>query len=698
MKEEKKYLLLFSIIIISCNNYKEIKYPTTKKIIVKDTYFNNEVEDPYRWLENDTSLEVKEWINAQNNVSSSYLNNIPQKIKFKKRLTELWNYEKIGTPFKEGEYTYFYKNNGLQNQYVLYRKKDAGKEEIFIDPNKFSKDGTISLSGISFSEDGSLLAYSISEGGSDWRKVIVIETQNKKIIEDTLVNIKFSAISWYMNEGFYYSTYDKPKNSFLSEKTSQHKLYYHKLGTRQKDDKIIFGVNHKFRYLSGRITKDLNYLIVSGSKTTSGNNLFVKNIKEKDSDFTQLTFNCESDSYIIHNLGSTLFLVTNLKAPNRRLVKFNFLNTNKDQWEDVITETDNVLSVSKGGGYLFAKYFIDANSKVYQYSYSGNKVREVRIDGIGNINGFSGKEEEKNIFYTFSNYITPRSSFKYNVDTGESELYWSPDIDFKTEDFISEQHFYNSKDGTRIPITINYKKDIKRNKKNATILYGYGGFNISLKPSFSVINAVWMEEGGIYAVANLRGGGEYGKEWHNLGTKLKKQNVFDDFIAAAEFLIDSNYTSSDHLAISGRSNGGLLVGACMTQKPELFKVALPAVGVLDMIRYHKFTAGAGWSYDYGTAEESEEMFNYLINYSPVHNVKEGIEYPATLVLTADHDDRVVPAHSFKFISHLQNKKKGKKPALIRIEKNTGHGAGTPIEKKIEEASDVLGFTIYNINK
>ena len=685
-------LALFGF-LFSCTN--EIKYPPTAKISVTNTYFDTQVEDPYRWLEDDTSPEVKEWITKQNELTFSYLAQIPQREKIKNRLENLWNYEKIVTPFEKGDYTYFYKNDGLQNQYVLYRKKGEEDEQVFIDPNQFSEDGTISLAGTSFSEDGSLLAYSISEGGSDWRKVIVIETENKTQVEDTLLNIKFSGISWNGNEGFYYSSYEKPENSFLSEKTDQHKLYYHTLGTPQKEDKVIFGAQEKFRYVRGHITKDQQYLVISASKETSGNNLYIQDRNKKESPLIQITDNFESNSYISHNIGSKLYITTNLNASNKKMVTVDASAPQVENWVDFIPETENVLSVSKGGGYFFAKYFIDANSKVLQYTYDGELVREVAFSGKGNVSGFGGKEEKEEIFYNFSNYITPSSSFKYNVETGASELYWKPEIDFNTEDFDCKQIFYKSKDGTKVPLSIMYKKGTKIDGTNPTILYGYGGFNISLKPYFSVTNAVWLAQGGVYAVANLRGGGEYGKKWHDAGTKMQKQNVFDDFIAAAEYLIENNYTSSDNLAISGRSNGGLLVGACMTQRPELFSVALPAVGVLDMLRYHTFTAGAGWAYDYGTSEQSKEMFEYLLNYSPVHNVKEGVEYPATLVVTGDHDDRVVPAHSFKFAAELQGKQSGTNPTLIRIETNAGHGSGTPISKRIDEAADLMGFVLYH---
>ncbi|MEE2931686.1 MAG: prolyl oligopeptidase family serine peptidase [Bacteroidota bacterium] len=690
-------LLVLITILCSCKDTK-LEYPITEKIVVIDNYFGTDIEDPYRWMEDDKNKKVKDWIEKQNQLTYSYLDQIPYRESLQIRLEELWNYEKIGTPFKEGSYTYFYKNNGLQNQSVLYRKKENKKEEIFINPNNFSKDGTISLRGLSFTEDGSLLAYSISEGGSDWRKIIIINTSTKEIVEDTLLDIKFSGVSWHGNEGFYYSSYDKPKTSVLSERTNHHKLYYHKLGTSQEDDKIIFGnnKNEKFRYVRGYITKDQQYLVISVANETSGNNLFIQDQNNKDSKLIQITNDFESNSYVIHNIDKKLYIVTNFNAPNKKVITVDANNAEINNWKDFIAETENVLNISKGGGYFFAQYFVEATSKIKQYSYDGKLVRNVALQNQGNVSGFGGKEEEKNIYYNFSNYITPSSSFKYNVGDGSSELFWAPDIDFNKELYVSEQMFYKSKDGTDIPITINYKKGLVLNGENPTILYGYGGFNISIKPFFSIKNAIWMEQGGIYAVANIRGGGEYGKKWHNAGTKMKKQNVFDDFIAAAEFLIEKKYTSKDYLAINGRSNGGLLVGACMTQKPDLFKVALPEVGVLDMLRYHTFTSGAGWAYDYGTAEDSKEMFNYLKSYSPVHNVKENKKYPSTMILTADHDDRVVPAHSFKFAAQLQNKQNGNNPILIRIETNSGHGSGTPTSKRIEEIADVFSFTLYNM--
>nr|WP_298923647.1 prolyl oligopeptidase family serine peptidase [uncultured Allomuricauda sp.] len=675
-----------------------VNYPTTKKVDTVDVYFGTEVKDPYRWLEDDRSEETEAWVKEQNASTFNYLDKIPFREDLKSRLEKLWNYEKLGSPFKEGDYTYFYKNDGLQNQYVVYRKKEGGEEEVFLDPNTFSEDGTTSLMGLQFTKDGSKAAYLISEGGSDWRKGIVINSETREIVEDTLVDIKFSGISWKGDKGFFYSSYDKPKGSELSAKTDQHKLYYHELGTPQSQDKIIFGgtPEEKHRYVGASVSEDEKYLFISASTSTSGNKLFLKDLTEPNSELIPILDHTDSDTYVIENVGSKLYLVTNMDAPNKKIVITDASNPTPDNWEDFIPETENVLTVGTGGGYFFTEYMVDAISEVLQYDYDGKLVREVRLPGVGSAGGFGGKKEEKEFYFSFTNYNTPSSSYKYNVETGEYEQYWKPEIDFNPEDYESKQVFYTSKDGTKVPMIITYKKGVELNGKNPTILYGYGGFNISLTPSFSIVNAVWMEQGGVYAVPNLRGGGEYGKKWHIAGTKLQKQNVFDDFIAAAEFLIENNYTSKEYLAIRGGSNGGLLVGATMTQRPDLVQVALPAVGVLDMLRYHTFTAGAGWAYDYGTSEESEEMFNYIKGYSPVHNVKEGTAYPATLVTTGDHDDRVVPAHSFKFAAELQEKQAGENPTLIRIETNAGHGAGTPVSKTIEQYADIFGFTLFNM--
>ncbi len=696
-------LTVAAITVLSCKTETKkdpivVNYPVTTKADSAETYFGTEIKDPYRWLEDDRSLETEAWVKEQNTVTFGYLEKIPFRDALKKRLEKLWNYEKLGSPFKEGDYTYFYKNDGLQNQYVVYRQKDDNEPEVFLNPNTFSEDGTTSLAGLSFTKDGSLAAYMISEGGSDWRKAIVMDVKTRKIIEDTLVDIKFSGLAWKSNEGFYYSSYDKPKGSELSAKTDQHKLYYHKLGTPQKEDKLAYGgiPVEKHRYVGGYVSDDAKYLFISARRSTSGNKLFMKDLTKPDSGLVTVLDHDESDSYVIENIGNKLFIVTNLDAPNQKIVTVDAAEPRPENWVDLIPETENVLAPNTGGGYFFAEYMVDAISKVLQYDYDGKLIREVELPGVGSASGFGGKDEEKEFYFYFTNYKTPGSSYKYDVETGKYTSYWKPEIDFNPNDYESNQIFYKSKDGTKIPMIITHKKSLKMDGKNPTILYGYGGFDISITPSFSIANSVWMEQGGIYAVPNIRGGGEYGKKWHEAGTKMQKQNVFDDFIAAAEYLIDNNYTSSDHLAIRGGSNGGLLVGAVMTQRPDLMKVALPAVGVLDMLRYHTFTSGAGWAADYGTSEESEEMFEYLKGYSPVHNVKEGISYPATLVTTGDHDDRVVPAHSFKFAAELQEKQAGENPTLIRIETNAGHGAGKPTSKIIEEYADIFCFTFYNM--
>ena len=706
----KKLMLpiITALVLVGCNNgnvsknqTNTVTYPKTKKVDTVTNYFGTQVKDPYRWLEDDMSEETARWVEDQNKTTFGYLENIPFREELKQRLTTLWNYEKVGAPFKEGDYSYFYKNDGLQNQYVIYRYKtgqDPNKTEVFLDPNTFTEDGTISLGGLSFSENGSLAAYSISEGGSDWRKVLVMNAQSKEIIEDTIVDVKFSGISWLKNEGFYYSSYDKPKGSELSAKTDQHKLYYHKLGTSQKEDELIFGgtPEQKHRYVGGRTTQDNKYLIVSASVSTSGNKLFIKDLSDPKSPFITIQKDTDSDTSVIDNVGSKLYLVTNRNAPNKKVVTVDAASPGPENWKDLIEETQNVLRASTGGGYIFANYMEDAVSAIKQYTYDGTLVREVALPGVGSAGGFGAKKQDTSLYYSFTNYLTPGSIYSYEISSGASKLYKKPSIDFNSDEYQSKQVFYTSKDGTQVPMIITHKKGIVLDGTNPTILYGYGGFNISLTPSFSITNAVWMEQGGVYAVANLRGGGEYGKKWHDAGTKLQKQNVFDDFIAAAEYLIAEKYTSSDYLAIRGGSNGGLLVGATMTQRPDLIKVALPAVGVLDMLRYHTFTAGAGWAYDYGTAQQSKEMFEYLKAYSPVHNVTPGTKYPATMVTTGDHDDRVVPAHSFKFAAELQEKQGGAAPVLIRIETDAGHGAGTPVSKTIEQYADIYGFTLYNM--
>ncbi|MFH4390580.1 prolyl oligopeptidase family serine peptidase [Vibrio alginolyticus] len=670
-------------------------YPKTRKDSVVDTYFGHDIADPYRWLEDDRSEETAQWVSGQNSVTFDFLGQIPYRQQIRDLVANSQNYEKYSQPFVRGDYTYFYKNDGLQNQSVLYRRKGEGEAEVFLDPNTFSEEGTTSLGEVSFSKDYRLVAYSISEGGSDWRKIFVIDTETKEQLEPEIVDAKFTSISWLGSKGFYYSSYDKPQGSELSARTEHHKLYYHELGTPQSEDKVIFGEldTQVHRYVSGTTTTDDRFLIISGAESTSGNRLFYIDLQSELQAIVTLRETTQGDTYLIDSQDATLLLYTNLDAPNGKVVSY---NTQTEQWADVIAEQEQPLEISKGGGYLFATYMVDVLSKVQQFNYQGEWIRDVQLPGEGTAYGLAGKKEETTLYYTFTNYVTPPTIFSFDVESGESTLFQESKAPFDRNEYESKQVFYTSKDGTQVPMIISYKKGVALDGRSPTMLYGYGGFNISLTPMFSGNVANWLELGGIYAVANMRGGGEYGKAWHNAGTQQQKQNVFDDFIAAAEYLIENDYTSSDRLAIRGGSNGGLLVGACTTQRPELFKVALPAVGVLDMLRYHTFTSGEGWKYDYGTSSQSEAMFQYLLGYSPVHNVKEGVQYPATLVTTADHDDRVVPAHSYKFIAELQDKQQGANPVLIRIDVNAGHGAGMPLSKQIDLTTDVYAFTLHNM--
>lgn len=673
-------------------------YPETRKGNQVDEFFGTKVSDPYRWLEDDMSAETADWVVRQNTVTNGYLAQIPFRNAIRDRLTALWNYEKYSAPFKEGGFTYFFKNNGLQNQSVLYRQKPGAQPEVFLDPNNFSPDGTTSLAGIEFTKDGSMCAFQISEGGSDWRKVIILDAKTKKQVDDTLFDVKFSGLSWRGNDGFYYSSYDKPKEgSQLSGKTQIHKLYYHKIGTPQSEDALIFGGEETpRRYVGGYVTEDQNFLVISAANATYGNELYLQNLTMSKAPIMTVATGFEYEQDVVYAKEGKLFIITNRNAPNRKLVTVDAANPAPENWKDLIPTGAFPLSISTGGGKIFAQYLKDAVSEVHQYDLTGKKERTITLPGLGTASGFRGKRDEKEIYYSYTSYIYPTTIFKYDLASGKSAVYKKPVIKFDPTKYESKQLFYPSNDGTMVPMIVTYKKGLQLNGKNPLMLYGYGGFNVSLTPSFSVSNLVFMENGGVYAVANIRGGGEYGDNWHNAGTKMSKQNVFDDFISAAEYLIEQKYTGKEMLAISGGSNGGLLVGACITQRPELFRVALPAVGVLDMLRYHKFTAGAGWAYDYGTAEESKEMFDYLHAYSPVHNAKEGRCYPATMVMTADHDDRVVPAHSFKFAAALQKAQSCENPALIRIDVKAGHGAGKPTSMIIQEHADKWAFVLYNM--
>ncbi len=709
MRKATFSVLSLAILFASCKQEKkgqatltelkhiEVKYPDTRKdSLVFDTYFGTRVDDPYRWLENDTSAETGEWVKAQNDVTNNYLAQIPFREDIRKRYEELYNYEKYSAPFKRGKYTYYYKNSGLQNHSVLYREAGGSKEtEVFLDPNGFSEDGTTSLAGLSFSKDGSMLAYNISLGGSDWQKLIVINSETKAPTSDTL-DIKFSGASWKGNDGFFYSTYDRIKGgSRLSGITENHKLYYHKIGTPQSEDKLIYGSDtNPTRYIGGGVSEDEKWLFISLANQTYGNSLYVLDLTDPAASVQPLVSDMNNSHSVVYTDDNYFYIKTDKDAPTGRIVRVPAAAPAPENWQTIIEARPEVLSASSAGGYLFCKYLKDAISQVSQHDTSGKLVREIALPGPGSAGGFSGRKEEKDIYYTFTSYVNPAMIYGFNVESGESVVYKEPKVKFKPEEYESKQVFYQSKDGTKVPMIITYKKGIELNGKNPCLLYGYGGFSVSLTPAFRTSAVILLENGGIYAVPNIRGGGEYGEEWHNQGVKTKKQNVFDDFIAAAQYLVDNKYTSRDLLAIEGGSNGGLLVGACITQQPDMCKVAFPAVGVLDMLRYHKFTAGAGWAYDYGTSEESKEMFDYLYKYSPVHNVKEAA-YPATLVLTADHDDRVVPAHSFKFAATMQEKQRGVNPVLIRIETNVGHGTGNT-KQAIEEVADKWSFMFYNV--
>jgi prolyl oligopeptidase len=663
-----------------------------------DTYFGVEVADPYRWLEDDLSDETANWIGDQNSVTRDYLANIAIRDDVKETVARLINFEREGAPFIAGDDRYVYRNSGLQNQSILYRVADDGTETVFLDPNGFSDDGTVSMSGVSFTDDGSRVAYQLSVGGSDWRSIVVRDVASGDVIETPLEDVKFSGISWLNNEGFFYSSYDKPDGSELSAKTDQHKIYFHKIGSPQSADEVVYGglAEQKHRYVGADVGGDDRYLLISAANSTSGNKLFVKDLRSDTDELITLFADERADGYLLESDGETLLISTNHNAPKGRVVAIDPQNPKETNWRDIIPESEVVLTARAGAGFIFAEYMIDALSQVKQFDLKGQFVRDIELPDFGTASGFSGKKEQDTIYFSFTNYRIPPAIFELDPKSGDTTLYRASKSPFDGNRYKTEQVFYTSKDGTRIPMIITYGKDTELDGTTPTILYAYGGFNISIRPRFSSAVAAWLEMGGMYAVPNIRGGGEYGKAWHIAGIKREKQNVFDDFIAAAEFLIEAGYTRKERLAISGRSNGGLLVGAVTTQRPDLFQVSLPGVGVLDMLRYHTFTAGAGWAYDYGTADESKEMFEYLLGYSPVHNTTPGTAYPATLITTAERDDRVVPAHSFKFAAQMQYDHVGDTPILIRIDSNAGHGAGTPTDKIIDQYTDIYSFTLKNM--
>lgn len=690
--------------IIACGKQENKKltmmpYPESKQENVSDDYFGTSVADPYRWLENDTASDVIAWVEAQNKVTQNYLSQIPFRNEFKTRLTEIWNYPKYSAPWKKGDYYYFSKNDGLQNQSVIYRQKGLqGEPEVFLDPNTLSEDGTVSLASLAFSKDNKYCAVGIAKSGSDWNEIFVMNVETKEKTSDLIQWVKFSGATWYKN-GFYYSRYDEPgKGKEFSNANEYMKIYYHELGKPQSEDKLIFeDKQHPLRYFNAGITEDERFLIISISEGTSGAEILIKDLSKKEPAFRTLFKGFENNYGVVDNNGDKILAITDKDAPRYRLVEVDPNNPDPKNWKDIIPQGEDLLEgANTCGGKLFATYLKDASSRLYQFDLNGTNKKEISLPGIGTASGIGGRKEDTEAFYTFTSFTNPGEIYRYNLATGKSELFRKTEVNFDANAFETKQVFYPSKDGTKIPMFIMYKKGLKLDGNNPTMLYGYGGFNISLTPSFSVSRILFLERGGVYAIANLRGGGEYGEDWHKAGMLEKKQNVFDDFIAAAEYLINEKYTSSSKLAINGGSNGGLLVGACMTQRPELFKVAIPAVGVLDMLRYHKFTIGWGWAVEYGSSEQKEQ-FDYLIKYSPLHNVKADVNYPVTMIMTADHDDRVVPAHSFKFAAELQNKQvKDGNPILIRIDSKAGHGAGKPTAKLVEDAADLWSFVLWNL--
>ena len=696
---KKTILLLSGIMVMSCTpQQKKLTYPKAEKVDTVDVYFGTEVADPYRWLENDTSAATAAWVEAENKVTNEYLAQIPFRKQLLERLTNLANYEKIGAPFKKHGKYYFYKNDGLQNQSVLYVQDSLeGEPRVFLDPNKLSDDGTVALTGLSFSHDGNYAAYTISRSGADWTEIYVLDTATGQLLDDHIEWAKFTGAAW-QGDGFYYSAYDAPvKGKEFSNVNENHKVYYHKIGTPQTEDKLIYqNPAYPKRFYYTGTSEDERILFVYESGAGRGNNLFIKDLKKANAPFIQLTTDFDYQYSPIEVIDNNVYIFTNYGAPKNRIMVADINNPKLENWKELIPEMESVLSSAEViGGKLFLTYDKDASNHAYVYSQKGEHMHEIKLPSLGSV-GFSGTKDDKECFFVFTSFTTPGTIYKYDMDKNSYELYRAPKVEFNSDDFVTEQAFFPSKDGIMIPMFLTYKKDLERNGNNPVFLYGYGGFGISLNPGFTTSRIPFLENGGIYAQVNLRGGSEYGEEWHIAGTKMQKQNVFNDFISAAEYLINNKYTNPDKIAIVGGSNGGLLVGACMTQRPDLFKVAIPQVGVMDMLRYHKFTIGWNWASDYGTSEDSQEMFEYLKGYSPLHNLKPGTKYPATMVTTADHDDRVVPAHSFKFAATLQECNDGTNPTIIRIDSKAGHGAGKPMAKVLEEQADIYGFIMYNL--
>jgi prolyl oligopeptidase len=695
-----RIILLSSMMILgACQLKTKLVYPAAEKDNTVDNYFGTEVPDPYRWLENDTTQATAAWVEAENKVTNEYLAKIPFREQLKQRLTDLVNYERIGIPQKKNGKYYFSKNNGLQNQSVLYAKDSLdGEATVLLDPNTLSDDGTVALSGISFSNDGKYMAYTVSRSGSDWREIYVIDLATRKLLDDHILWSKFSGASW-KGDGFYYSAYDAPvAGKEFSNVNENHKIYYHKLGEPQSKDMLAFqNPEEPKRFYSTEVSEDERVLFIFESGAGSGNNLFLKDLTKANAPVIALTSDMEYSYYPIEVTGNKIYFITNYQSPKYRIMTADIASPKLSEWKELVPENESVLSSARIiGGRLILTYDKDASNHAYVFGLDGKQLHEIILPALGSV-GFSGDKDDKETFYSFTSFTYPATIFKYDMDKNVSELYLAPKVAFNPEDYMTEQVFYPSKDGTKIPMFLTYKKGLKKDGNNPVFLYGYGGFNISLNPGFSTSRLPFLENGGIYAQTNLRGGGEYGEDWHQAGTKLNKQNVFDDFIAAAEYLIQEKYTNKGKLSVVGGSNGGLLVGAVVNQRPDLFKVAIPEVGVMDMLRYHVFTIGWNWASDYGTSADNEEMFRYLYAYSPIHNIKnDGTPYPAILVTTADHDDRVVPAHSFKYIATLQASDTGDAPKLVRIETKAGHGGGKPLAKQIEETADIYAFIMYNL--
>jgi prolyl oligopeptidase len=694
-----KLLAIGLSMFLSSSLSAQLHYPITPQRPVIDDYFGTKVTDPYRWLEDDNSPDTKAWVIDENKVTQQYLSSIPFRDKVRARLETLWNYPKYSSPFKKNEWYYFYKNNGLQNQSVLYRQKGLdGTPEIFFDPNLLSTDGTVALGNLSMSKHGKFAAYTVSASGSDWEEAYVKDVATGQILPDHLQWLKFTGLSWKGDEGFYYSRFPTPVDSSKMVNQNQfHKVYYHVMGTLQSEDKLIYEDNaHPLRTAYAGPTEDNRFLILGTTEGTSGSEIWIKDLTAPDTGFSLLVPGFNTDAGIVDNVGGQLLVLTNDHAPNFKLVQIDPQHPGRDNWITIIPEKPEVLqSVSTGGGFLFASYLKDASSRADQFTYSGQLVREIQLPGIGDASGFGGEKADSDFFYSYTSINYPPAIFHYNVGTGQSTLFHQAEVALDPDQFEIHQVFFTSKDGAKVPMFLSYRKGLVMNGQNPVLIYGYGGFNIPMTPTFSITQAFWMAQGGIYAQVTLRGGNEYGEAWHKAGMLHNKQNVFNDMIGAAEYLIAEKYTNKEKIAIRGGSNGGLLIGACMTQRPDLFKVAIAQVGVMDMLRFQKFTIGWAWVVEYGSSDHKED-FDYLYHYSPYHNLRPGVSYPATLVTTADHDDRVVPAHSFKFAARLQADNAGPNPVLIRIDSKAGHGGGKPTSKTLDEQADIWSFVMYNL--